>query len=195
MYTETLDPINGYTIELIAMDDTVGLDPRDYDNLGVMAAYHRRYLLGDATSEVDDLQAAMDAYPRRMSFELIARYCRIAFGSTVCLPLGLLDHSGISMYVGGGAHIMDPGGWDSGTVGFIFDTAETRRDCWGDTVPTEEQVREALVAEVREYDAWLTGDVWGYRICDRDGNEVESVWGFLGSDYAAQEARAAVPAV
>ncbi len=193
-YTETLDPINGHTIELIAMDDTDGLNPREYDNLGVMAAYHRRYDLGDSTDEVDTLRSAMDN-ARRLRFDVIARYCRIRFGSTVCIPLGLIDHSGLSMYVGGGAHVMDPGGWDSGTIGFIFDTAATRAMCWGETTPTQEQVREGLISEVQEYDRWLTGDAWGYRICDANGNEVEEVWGFLGHEYAEQEARAAVPTV
>lgn len=188
-YTETLEPLRGYTVELVAMIDPE--DPRkDYEHLGVMACFHRRYDLGDTDAdEVSTLRGAMDDARRPLRFAVIERYCRIKFGSTVVIPLGLIDHSGISMYAGGGAHWQDGGGWDSGTVGFIFDTAATRERCGTDP----EHVAAALMAEINEYDQYLTGDVWGARVLDEAGNIVEDLWGLYGSEYAQETAYSLVP--
>lgn len=62
--------------------------------------------------------------------------------------------------------------------------------------------QEAIEGEIREYRAWAEGDVWGYvieRIVDwdrRDGEgsmttweHVDSCWGFIGYEYAEQEAK------
>ena len=39
-----------------------------------------------------------------------------------------------------------------------------------------------MEGEVKEYDQYLTGDVWGFIIEDDDGNELDSHWGFFGFD-------------
>jgi hypothetical protein len=195
-YTETLEPVRGYTIELVADYNSYDeCNPRQFDNVGVMECPNRRhYMLGDRTTEGDQLATAIDAAQHRVRFDVIERYCRIAFGSTVVLPLGLIDHSGISMYVGGGAHPHDPGGWDSGTVGFLFDTERTRTEA-GLTPEwlVDRDMREILTSEVTEYDKYLTGDVWGVIIKDAGGNVVDSCYGLLGEDYAREYARELLP--
>ena len=99
------------------------------------------------------------------------------------LPLGLLDHSGITMYVGGGSHWIDSQGWDSGTVGFIYDTKKGREECGTDP----EHVEACLRGEVQTYDDALTGNVRGYVVEDAEGEHVDSCWGFYGYDYAVEE--------
>jgi hypothetical protein len=190
----------GYTITLHYDQDP--MSPRDQDNVGIMFAEgHRGYELGDEKfqagldGEYADAKRAFEHYhenlPRHLIFRAFLLYMKVYHGTTVMLPLGLIDHSGISMYVGGGAHPMDPGGWDSGLVGFIFDTAK-RREVTG---VAPEQVEEALRIEVSEYDKVLTGDVYGYTIVDPDGDELDdSCWGFIGYEYATQEAKSAVDA-
>lgn len=176
-------------------------NPRDGDELGIMLANgHRRYTLGDEamkgggtcayarmkTGEYEEAEAALTHFAERGKIRLFPRWCRIVLGSTVVLPLGLIDHSGISMYVGSGAHAQDPGGWDSGLVGFIFDTAATREQIG--TPP--ESVERCLRQEVEIYDQYLTGQVYAYTIEDEDGNIVGGCGGFLGSlDYVRQSAR------
>jgi hypothetical protein len=121
----------------------------------------------------------------------LAVYLEQERGATVILPLGLIDHSGISMYVGAGAHRYDPGGWDSGQVGLIFDTAETRKEC-GMENASYEDIERALRAEVNAYDQFLRGEVYCYTVTDPDGEHVESCGGFLGSlSYVRSEANAA----
>jgi hypothetical protein len=109
------------------------------------------------------------------------------YQARVVLPVGMIDHSGVSYYVGGGAHLMDPGGWDSGTAGFILDTPDRLAATMGDAV-TDGQITEALTGEVAEYDSWARGDCYGYTITDANGEEVDSRWGFIGHDYAVEAA-------
>jgi hypothetical protein len=34
--------------------------------------------------------------------------------------------------------------------------------------------------EVKEYEQYLTGDVYGFQLTDQNGNEISSCWGFYG---------------
>lgn len=111
-------------------------------------------------------------------------------GARVILPLFVYEHGGITMRAGAnlltGADNMvsrnrfvgDAAGWDTSTVGFIFDTTETRKEC-GMEDATAEQIEPQLQDEVKYYAAYLEGQVFGYRIVDKDGEDLESCWGFL----------------
>lgn len=135
--------------------------PRDWDNLGTMVCGHRRYTLGDI--QVKDMEEWEANKPLKKD-------------TLVILPLGLYDHSGITMYVGGRT---DP--WDSGEVGYIYvrkDNEEVieykKTHTWKQT---EEWAEGILRGEVETYDQYLRGDV--YCICeevyDEDTEEWESV--------------------
>ena len=130
----------------------------------------------------------------------------------VMLPLYLYDHSGISMstrsFVGRAPHA----GWDSGQVGWIYCTKEAIRENFMRQRVTQkliDRATEVLRSEVKEYDHYLTGNVWGYRVevihketCDSCGHiaEVEdfedSCWGYLGDpdDYLLSEVNAILKA-
>lgn len=43
-------------------------------------------------------------------------------------------------------------------------------------------------AELDEFESWANGEVYGYIIKNADGEELESVWGFYGEQYAEEEA-------
>ena len=93
--------------------------------------------------------------------------------------------------------------WDSGQVGYIFVTKEAVRkeySCKHITKKTLDKARELLQGEVKEYDLYLTGEVYGYKLFrvnddfdpDSDdpeecGEELDSCWGFLGDEYIKQE--------
>lgn len=127
-------------------------------------------------------------------YDNVFEWARDVRGARVVLKLGLIDHSGISMYVGGGAHPSDSGGWDSGTVGIIFDTPEAVKEHMGEEpfVATDEQITESLKAEVEEYDKYLRGELYGYVIEDADGDHIDSCWGFLGDEYFQEALKEAV---
>ncbi len=100
-------------------------------------------------------------------------------GGYVILPLYLYDHSGISMSTG---PFSCP--CDSGQVGYIIcDDGTIQNDFKGD----RDLAEKALQAEVEVYDQYLTGDVYGFIVEERDTEDdlwehVDSCCGFFGSD-------------
>lgn len=101
----------------------------------------------------------------------------------VILPLYLYDHSGITMNTGGFSC-----GWDSSQVGWIVCDKETiNKEFDGD----RDKAEKCLESEVEVYDAYISGNVWGYIAEERevaedaveaDWEEVDSCWGFYGND-------------
>lgn len=175
----------GHIVKLYYDEDAQHVDPREYDgNVGVMLCAHRHYVLGDEQIYGDDVISVIEQYKD------IAEYAKKERGATVVLPLGLIDHSGISMYVGSGAHPYDAGGWDSGQVGVIFDTPETREEL---TDQSPEKIEACLREEVEIYDQFLRGEVYGYVVETKDGEHVDSCWGFLGDldEYVKPQANEA----
>lgn len=168
-----------FTYEII--HDDYPINPRrDFDHAARMACWHDRYDLGD------DLKA-QPCPDRPEDFIEWADENRVLY-----LPLYLYDHSGITMSTGRSYPFNDP--WDSGQVGYIYLTRETILKEWGWKAVTKkrlEKLYKYMEAEVKEYDQYLTGDVWGY-VIKEDGEEVESCWGFYGYDYCEQEAKSII---
>lgn len=144
-------------------------NPRDCDNLGTMICFHRRYSLGD-----NHKLSVHEAMKLSNSKNLIE------------LPLYLYDHSGITMAT---TPFSCP--WDSGKVGFIYVTKEKVREWYGVKLITKkvrERVLKALQAEVKEYDAYLRGDVYDYVAYDESGDAVDSCGGYVGDIEKAKDA-------
>ena len=149
-------------------------DPRDWDNLGIMACYHRRYNLGD--KRISDRPT--DPAELRDWLKLNAE---------VVLPLYLYDHSGITMST---SPFSCP--WDSGQVGWIYATAEKIKEAFlvkRITKKLLERAETQLRQEVETYDKYLTGGFVGYIVEDWQGNHLESCWGFEDEKYAIDEAK------
>ena len=127
---------------------------KDLDNLGTMVCWHGRYNLGDKQPGGDPLSWERNHVP----------------DDSVVLKLYLLDHSGITMSC---EDFNDQ--WDSGQVGIIFASPEKIKEEYGDfSIASCDKAREVLLAEVKEYDLYLRGEVWGYKFGD------DSCWGFIG---------------
>jgi hypothetical protein len=179
-----------HTIKIIPDPDPE--NPRDYDNLGTMTCWHRRYQLGDR-HEFDDPReflidvCGMDRESDLSMNDLFLRAERWA----VILRLFLYDHSGITMNTTG-FHCP----WDSGQVGFIHVTLEDVRKEYGVKRVSPQQrakVAEHLRQEVKTYDHYLTGNCYGF-VVEKDDEEISSCWGFLGDydGYCLEEAKASV---
>jgi hypothetical protein len=125
-------------------------------------------------------------------------------------PLGLLRHSGDTVYVGAGAHPHDPGGWDSGCMGVAYITKEDAMKEWGSVWKNGELVKEAkrlskrarerafagLKGEVEEMNMWLCGQVYGILLVCLETEEQESSWGCYceNKQSIAEYARELLPA-
>lgn len=151
---------------LTIMNDGHPENPREaFSNLGTMYCEHGRYTLGDG--DADD--------PRQVPRAQIA----------ASLPLYLYDHGGITMNTTG---FSCP--WDSGQVGVIYVTRDTVRREFGWrrlTRQRRQKLSDMLRVEVKTYDDYLTGEVFGYTIEKHDNTtgewvEEDSCWGFYGED-------------
>ncbi len=189
MHEVVHEEINGPFRIAIQLDDARDNNPREWDNLGTMVCWHRRYNLGDEQS-LENLCALIEVSHRPGL--TMDRLIDSAARKAVMLPLYLYDHSGITMNTTGFSCA-----WDSGLVGFIYVSLEDVRKEYGVKRVTQalrERVSEQLKCEVSTYDDYLTGNVYSYQI-EQDNEIIGSCGGFLG-DYQTNcllQARQALP--
>lgn len=186
----------GYKIKILPDEDMSS--PREFEsNMGTMVCFHNRHNLGDKTDHRCD---------QFSSWEDLENHLREAHGACIVLPLYLYDHSGLRMKVGSFNGLLPQGHaeFDSGQVGFIYADRAAILENYGAkkfTLALMKKARKLLEAEVKVYDQFLSGDVYGYVVskpdkCDscghEDDEEVESCWGYYGMDEVLAEAKAVV---
>lgn len=175
--------------------------PREWGNIGTMAYKHSRYNLGDVEMSSPAEYLCDLAFPNESSDEKLGNLCDFhGWGSMdgsdsveyllnyleekkgyIILPLYLYDHSGITMSTSAfGCR------WDSGQVGWIhanLDSVKEHFPSWKKwTKDRKETIRKYLTGEVETFDKYISGDVYGYILEDKDGEEIDSCWGFFGYD-------------
>lgn len=127
-------------------------------------------------------------------FRVIARWLRTFYGANVVLPLYARYDDRPS--AGDESDTPDAGSY----IGVTFDQPSTRTV----TGISPEAMAGALTTDVDEFSAWAVGECYGYVIeraehadsdrlaldmSDHAGWEhVDSCWGFIGDEYARQEA-------
>lgn len=171
MRTAHEEQYKGLTIKLVYDQDCES--PLEYDE-GVFITYRKdsRYILGNAPIDRDE-------------FESIG--ARIKAGELVGLPVFAYIHSGVALNTSG---FSCP--WDSGQSGFIYITKATALAWQGGEVLTAKRrarALDSLQSVVKMYSQWLGGECYGYIIEDSEGEELSSCWGFIGQEYALEEAK------
>jgi hypothetical protein len=103
----------------------------------------------------------------------------------IILPLYLYDHTGITIST---SPFSCP--WDSGQVGFIFVSKDKVKKHFGYKHLTKKRINniiKILKDEVKVYDQYLTGDIYGfkyeYKYPFSFENEGSSCWGFYGDNW------------
>jgi hypothetical protein len=194
--------------------------PREWDNLGTMVGWHSRRNIGDEQPQCSPDEWVLDLVEldrreleenwahmkginwiglsseelkekemecarwihQRVQRELDQRF--------IMLPLYAYEHGGITFSTG---PFSDP--WASGQIGYIYVSKAKVREEYGWKVITAKrhaQIREYLDNEVKVYDQWVRGDVYGYELvevwqcgcCEGKSEEItDSCWGFYGSDW------------
>ena len=146
----------GYTIRIYTDDDAC--NPReDFENMGTMVCFHRRYTLGDKSDLV------LDSFG---SWDEIKEHLKKQVGADIVLPIYMYEHGGVTIKT-------TPFGcaWDSGQVGFIYASKGRILEYMGEKEFTErvkERAAKLLEGEVKTYDDYLKGNVYGYRVLDDD---------------------------
>ena len=172
----------GLTIEI--HQDTDPENPRDWENFGKMLCFHRRYTLGDKHGYKAADYSGWDALEAAV---------RQGEDAALMLPLYLYDHSVLSIstesFLGRAQHAE----WDSGRVGWIVVSHKALLAEYGGKKITKKVLargQECLESEVKVYDQYLRGEVYGFKILDAAGKELDSCWGFFGGDCCMAEAKA-----
>ena len=131
------------------------MNPREeFDNLGSMVLYHRRYNIGDKWEYLPGHYK-----PSSQEFSgwgEMLKYFEKVHDLAVCLPVYMYEHSGIALDVEP-FHCR----WDSGQVGFIFVSKSKLRDEYNVKRLTKsivEKAKSVLIAEVAKYNNYLQGN-------------------------------------
>lgn len=161
----------GRTVKIFRDPDP--MSPRDYDNFATLACWHRRRDLGDKRIEGMDLAELREAVTAEGD-EILA-----------VLPLYAYEHGGITMSTGAYSDTFDSGqvGW-----GYVTKSRYELMGCKPGEV-SEETLRTYIEQEVAAYDNFLTGQIFGYAVEGRSGDELDSCWGIDDLDYARSEAK------
>lgn len=134
----------------------------EQDMLGTMLCWHSRYNLGhkhDYRSVEDIVDFLNHEKP------------------TILMPLYLYDHSGISI----STHPFSCP-WDSGQVGWVYTTQQCILKEWSCSQLSpqlQQKARERIEGEVRHYNDYLTGQVYGFE-ATHNNTLIHSVWGYYG---------------
>lgn len=161
----------------IGYDDDTAMNPREWDNLGTIVAWHRRYILGDEqpSESVEEWKEFITEWEEGDAETPGEKFNRLF----VWLPVYMYDHSGITINTRG---FSCP--WDSGQVGFIYVSREKLER----EKMTEEQALTYLNGEIEVYDQYLRGDV--YYFVEEEYDEETGEWvevdlcgGFYGDGW------------
>lgn len=164
-----VEQVNGCNITI--EPDHHAESPRDWDNMGTMACFHRRDNYGDADHGFTP--ESLQEHAER--------------SDVVSLPIFMMDHSGVTILTDPTVfRAFDPKGWDWGMLGYIVvDQARIKAEYGDASQVSQEKALKVLQCEVDAYNDYLRGNVWQYEVTARTGEHVGSCGGFVG-DYDGQ---------
>jgi len=153
------------------IDEDLG-SPRDPDQnevFGKLILFMRGNSsgLGDK-HEYEDIEAFLEANPEKDGI------CKKVFGYI---------HSGTVLRIAEENPFHDP--WDSGFAGFFYVSKAEMRKTYGRKNVTARIVKRTeseMKYCIDTYNQWLAGENYGFRVFDASGEEIDSCWGFYGSD-------------
>ena len=171
----------------IVQDKCPGNPCNEWEQMGVMWCDHPRYNLGHDKAMQTLINHCYQYDPvfmalcdsREVEKQDVIKSLRKL--KCVLIPLYLMDHGALSIST---SAFSCP--WDSGCVGLIVATPQKIRECYGIKNVTKRrraQAVESLNSQVKEYDDYLTGNVYGFDIVDESGDVIDSCCGFYGYDH------------
>ena len=160
---ETLK-LGSFTAEIIQDDDAQS--PADSGDHGLfLVANHRQFCV----AAPGEKRAPEDPE------EIVERYKKTHW----IFGLEAYIHSGVHLSLSGCGNYPDRR-WDVSQLGFVFASKKEWR--------LSAKARLAAESLVGEWNKYLCGDVWGYRVEDADGKELVACWGFYGLECCKEEA-------
>lgn len=92
-------------------------------------------------------------------------------------PINAYIHGGIALSLSNDSYPFTCQ-WDSGMFGFLV----FKNDTFGEN-------NQGLKGFIQSWASWLNGEVYGYKITDSEGEELDSCWGFIGYENCEEEAK------
>lgn len=190
----------GHKIEI--KQDSDPTNPiQDWDMVTTFVSWHSRY-------DLSCKEAHKWGYPKMSVETFLAsianvdfdeddeRYTRenlmkLASEKNVIKPYRLYDHSGLTVSTGSSYPFNCR--WDSMGIGFVFIPHTYLEEHLGGV--NEESIKTAegyIEGDVKTFDEYLTGEVYGYNVDDYSG---DSCWGYYGRDgikQAIEEAKSSI---
>jgi hypothetical protein len=170
-----------YTVRIFIDEDADS--PRNYDNLGVIYAWHKRMNLGDKEIDPSQFESVEEMFDSVRESQ-----------SDIFISLRAYEHSGIALSTGREGLFGDR--WDSFDIGFIHVPTSQILNEYSVKEINEETRTKALVvieSELSAYNSYLSGEAYGYMITAPWGGDLDSCWGFIGDmKYPLKEARSVV---
>lgn len=202
--------IDGWTVEIV-QDENAGSPFAEFDQAGHFINLMKNRDFGEedlgkwglhTSSYTGHLYYAIDGggvYEEvdLDTIESIVDYLVMRYKAECVIVRGY-EHGGLALSASAtGGQFFDR--WDSGVAGIMFMTHgdimrefvqyRTKSKQPRVTRKDRERARQRMVSEIETLDMWVNVDVWGYRITNPDGEEVEALWGMYGFDYCREEAK------
>lgn len=176
----------------IVNDDTAECPLTEWDNFFSFLSCHHRYYNSDKTKNIYDNAGNRFNQNDFNSLDEIEAF--LEKQKYVWVKVYMYSHSGDTISTKPfGCH------WDSGVFGYLYATREQILEAFGGKKLTAELKRKALEGMesfVNEtWDAYISGEVYGYEILDENDESVDSCYGFYGEKYAKQEGEAVLGAL
>lgn len=148
----------------------------------------KQYICADSSMSEDEIAGEMeDELDLCEKLQLIEES-----GEVAMLPISMYEHSGITLWLGSKWSHSDAQ-WDCSTIGFAYvekSTAEQEHmlrsgtKCHNDW---KEWAYSMMEGEMKTYDQFVRGEVYGYMIEDENGEEgsddyLSGCWGFFGNE-------------
>lgn len=146
--------------------------PRIWDNLGTFVTFEGR-------------SYSPDDNPFNSAEELIEEVCKS--DKYIWWYVGKYEHSAVKYFLTDNEQLT---GWDTCTCGIIYVSKEDARDNYNvkKIMPKlRDRIYELFEAEVEEYTNYVNGWVYGYKLYDLNGEEVDSCYGFYNGEEDAVE--------
>lgn len=160
-------------------------NPRDNDNICLMACAHGRYDLGDDNAKFV-LAEKLEVSQHNHSLQELVEMADNKGLIFAMKPLYMYDHGGQTV-----ATTPFSCSFDSGQIGVVIIFKETIKQefgvkRFGKNIITKMTERANLIieAEVKEYDAYISGNYYSLEIIDSDGEVEETISGFIGYNAA-----------
>lgn len=183
--------------ELLALAKTQGLtvrivqdeypeSPREWDNLGTLVL---RNYKSDEDFETDRI---VESVTGNLEYDLMLSHAKskdLNINDIIFKPVYAYVHSGETF-----ATTPFSCRWDSGLYGVIYVTKQKVRKEYGVkriSKALTEKVLNILEGEIKDYDTWARGEVYGF-VIEKDDEQLDSCWGYYSLEQVEAEVKSLI---